>query len=160
MFHKANMRVNDVPSTTVNDKSGQYSLLMTWIEVISAEMMRLYVPFLLRTSILLTYCSTTWPFKTLKHDDLAQQFINRQTRDLCRPSLTWTTSANGANIESVNVYTAGGNKCGTTIPITVPGAVASTTGATKEQLGSDPLTLWVTMSGASRQYKFSKAIPL
>ncbi|KAI4680448.1 uncharacterized protein J4E84_008096 [Alternaria hordeiaustralica] len=144
MFHQANMRVNDVPSTTVNGKSGQYSLLMTWIEVISAEMMRL----------------TTWPFKTLKHDDLAQQFINRQTRDQCRPSLTWTTSANGANIESVNVYTAGGNKCGTTIPITVPGAVASTTGATKEQLGSDPLTLWVTMSGASRQYKFSKAIPL
>lgn len=37
------MRVNDVPSTTVNGKSGQYSLLMTWIEVISAEMMRLYV---------------------------------------------------------------------------------------------------------------------
>ncbi|KAI4610608.1 hypothetical protein J4E83_008222 [Alternaria metachromatica] len=144
MFHQANMRVNDVPSTTVNGKSGQYSLLMTWIEVISAEMMRL----------------TTWPFKTLKHDDLAQQFINRQTRDLCRPSLTWTTSANGASIEFVNVYTAGGNKCGTTIPITVPGAVASTTGATKEQLGSDPLTLWVTMSGASRQYKFSKAIPL
>lgn len=45
MFHQANMRVNDVPSTTVNGKSGQYSLLMTWIEVISAEMMRLYVYF-------------------------------------------------------------------------------------------------------------------
>lgn len=43
MFHQANMRVNDVPSTTVNGKSGKYSLLMTWIEVISAEMMRLYV---------------------------------------------------------------------------------------------------------------------
>ena len=43
MFHQANMRVNDVPSTTVNGKSGQYSLLMTWIEVISTEMMRLYV---------------------------------------------------------------------------------------------------------------------
>jgi hypothetical protein len=74
--------------------------------------------------------------------------------------LTWTASANGASIESVNVYTAGGNKCGTTIPITFPGAVTSTTGATKEQLGSDPLTLWVSMSGASRQYKFSKPIPL
>jgi hypothetical protein len=74
--------------------------------------------------------------------------------------MTWTTSANGANIESVTVYTAGGNKCGTTIPITVPAAVTSTTGATKEQLGNDPLTLWVTMSGASRQYKFSKAVQL
>jgi hypothetical protein len=74
--------------------------------------------------------------------------------------MTWQASADGNNIESVNVYTAGGNKCGTTIPITVPGAVASTTGATKEQVGADPLTLWVTMSGASRNYKFSKAVPL
>ncbi|KAF2853422.1 hypothetical protein T440DRAFT_305819 [Plenodomus tracheiphilus IPT5] len=144
MFHQANMRVNDVPTTTVNGKRGQYSLLMTWLEVVTTEMMRY----------------TTWPFKTLKHDDIAQQFINRQVRDLCRPSMTWTSSANGANIESVNVYTAGGNNCKTTIPITVPGTVASTTGATKEQLGSDPLTLWVTMSGASRSYMFSKAIPL
>jgi hypothetical protein len=104
--------------------------------------------------------STTWPFKTLKHDDLAQAFINRQTRDLCRPSMTWTTSSDGANIESVNVYTAGGNNCKTAIPITVPVAVSSATGATKEQLGSDPLTLWVMMSGASRQYKFSSAIKL
>lgn len=74
--------------------------------------------------------------------------------------MTWTTTANGNDIESINVYTAGGNKCGTTIPLTVPTTVSSTAGATKEQLGSDPLTLWVTMSGASRQYKFSQAIPL
>jgi hypothetical protein len=144
MFHQANLRVNDVPTTTVNGAKGQFSLLMTWVEVISTEMMRL----------------TTWPFKTLKHDDLAAAFLNRQTRDLCRPSMTWQTSADGKSIESVTVYAAGGNKCSTTIPITVPAAVSSTTGATKEQLGTDPLTLWVTMSGASRTYKFSKAIPL
>lgn len=41
MFHQANMRVADVPQTTVNGKKGQYSLLMTWVEVISAEVMRL-----------------------------------------------------------------------------------------------------------------------
>jgi hypothetical protein len=41
MFHQANMRVHDVPSTTVNGDAGQYSLLMTWIEVITTEMMRL-----------------------------------------------------------------------------------------------------------------------
>ncbi|KAL6708800.1 hypothetical protein ACN47E_002207 [Coniothyrium glycines] len=144
MFHQANMRVKDVPSTTVNNVKGQYSLLMTWIETVTAEMTRL----------------TTWPLKTLKHDDIGDVFVARQTRDLCRPSMTWVTSANGANIESVNVYTAGGNKCGTTIPITVPGAVASSTGATKEQVGTDPLTLWVTMSGASRSYKFSTPVKL
>jgi len=41
MFHQANMRVDDVPPTTVNGKPGKYSLLMTWIEVVTAEMMRM-----------------------------------------------------------------------------------------------------------------------
>jgi hypothetical protein len=41
MFHQANMRVNDVPTTTVNGKRDRFSLLMTWIEVITAELMRL-----------------------------------------------------------------------------------------------------------------------
>ncbi|ORY15719.1 hypothetical protein BCR34DRAFT_622737 [Clohesyomyces aquaticus] len=142
MFHQANMRVNDVPTTTVNSKRGQYSLLMTWVENITTEIMRL----------------TTWPFKTLKHDDLAQAFLNRQARDQCRPSMQWKATSDGKSIESITVFTAG-NKCSTTIPITVPSAVSSTTGATKEQLGTDPLTLWVTMSGASRTYTFSKPIP-
>ncbi|KAL5117246.1 hypothetical protein ACEQ8H_004805 [Pleosporales sp. CAS-2024a] len=139
MFHQANMRVNDVPTTTVNGKSGRFSLLMTWVETVTAEVMRV----------------TTWPFKTLKHDDLAQTFLNRQARDLCRPSLTWTLSANGASIQSMNVYTAGGNTCKTPIPVTVPVATSSSTGATKEQVGTDPLTLWITMSGASRSYNFT-----
>jgi hypothetical protein len=43
MFHQANLRVNDVPTTTVNGKKGQYGLLMTWVEVVTAEIMRLYV---------------------------------------------------------------------------------------------------------------------
>lgn len=43
MFHQANMRVNDVPTTTVNGKRGQYSLLMTWVETVTAEVIRLYV---------------------------------------------------------------------------------------------------------------------
>ena len=73
--------------------------------------------------------------------------------------MTWQTSSSGATIESVTVYAAN-NKCGTTIPITLPTTVSSTTGATKEQVGSDPLTLWVTMSGAARTYKFSKAIAI
>lgn len=98
--------------------------------------------------------------KTLKHDDLMQAFLNRQARDLCRPSMTWQISSDGRSIEGISVYTAGGNKCGTTIPITVPAAVSSSSGATREQLGSDPLTLWVTMSGASRTYKFSQPIRL
>lgn len=74
--------------------------------------------------------------------------------------MTWQSSAAGDTIESVNVYTAGGNMCQTPVPITVPGQVSSTAGATSEQLGSDPLTLWVTMNGEGRQYSFVTAIPL
>ncbi|KAI8933555.1 hypothetical protein NX059_009289 [Plenodomus lindquistii] len=144
MFHQANMRVAGIPATTVNGVSGQYSLLMTWLEVI--------------TTAMTTY--TTWPMRTLKQDDIVQQFVNRQTRDQCSPSMTWKLSTNGASIESVNVFTAGGNRCGTTIPITLPGAVTSTAGATKEQLGTDPLTLWVNMAGASRSYRLSSPLRL
>ena len=41
MFHQANLRVNDVPQTVVNGKKGQYSLLMTWVDTVTAEIMRL-----------------------------------------------------------------------------------------------------------------------
>lgn len=81
-------------------------------------------------------------------------------RDQCRPSLTWQTTSDGTAIESVTVYTAGGNKCGTPIPITLPSTPTSSDGATMEQVGTDPLTLWVTMSGTSRTYKFTKPFPL
>jgi hypothetical protein len=43
MFHQANMRVADVPTTTINGKTGQYSLLMSWLEVVTTEMTRMYV---------------------------------------------------------------------------------------------------------------------
>jgi len=66
----------------------------------------------------------------------------------------------GTGIASITVYTAGGNKCSTTIPVTVPFEPTTIDGATKEQIGTDPLTLWVTMSGSSRTYKFSKPLPL
>lgn len=72
--------------------------------------------------------------------------------------MTWTTSEGGDGIQSINVYTANGNRCGTTVPITVPSAVTSSAGATNEQLGTDPLTMWVTMSGASRRYTFQRPI--
>lgn len=104
--------------------------------------------------------STTWPFKTLKHDDLTNQFLNRQTRDQCRPSMTWQNTADGKGIQSVTVYTAKSNQCDTTIPITVPITPTSTEGATKEQIGTDPLTLWVTMSGKAQTYTFGKPLPL
>jgi hypothetical protein len=42
MFHQANLRQSDV-SVSVNGKTYNYSLLMTWVETVVAEFVRLYV---------------------------------------------------------------------------------------------------------------------
>lgn len=91
---------------------------------------------------------TNWPVITKKHDELGQAFLDRMARDQCSPFLTWNYSNDGRSVESVTVTTATGNKCNVAIPVTVPGGVRSTpNGATREQLGSDPLTVWTKMTG-------------
>jgi len=65
MFHQANLRQTDVPSSTVGNQSGQLSLLQIWVETVMQEMMRL----------------TNWPILTVKHDDLATVFMQRMTRE-------------------------------------------------------------------------------
>ncbi|OCK84856.1 hypothetical protein K432DRAFT_319527 [Lepidopterella palustris CBS 459.81] len=143
MFHQANLRQTDVASTVVNGSSQQLSLLQIWVETVIGEMIRL----------------VSWPIITLKHDDLAAQFINRQTRDGCSPNLKYNYSADGKSIVSVTV-TTNSNTCGVPVPVTFPGPVTSTSGATTEQVGSDPLTLWVTMSGSARTYTLSTPVPV
>jgi hypothetical protein len=65
MFHQANLRQTDVPSSTVGNQSGKLSLLQIWVETVMQEMIRL----------------TNWPILTAKHDDLATQFVQRMTRE-------------------------------------------------------------------------------
>lgn len=48
--------------------------------------------------------------------------------------------------------------CEATIPVTVPSTIATAAGATKEQVGKDPLTLWVTLGGSKRTFALDKAI--
>jgi hypothetical protein len=43
MFHQANLRAADVPSTMVNGEDRQLSLIEIWTEVVTQEMTRLYV---------------------------------------------------------------------------------------------------------------------
>jgi hypothetical protein len=65
MFHQANMRASDMPSMTIGNNTGNFSLLMMWVETIIQEYIRL----------------VTWPVLTLKHDDLGVAFTNRMTRE-------------------------------------------------------------------------------
>ncbi len=132
MFHQANLRNIDVPSTTVGSQTGNFSLLQIWVETVLQELMRL----------------TTWAVVTLKHDDLAVQFTNRMARDACGYALTWNYNAAGNAVNSVTL-TANGNTCSVPIPVTVPGPVTVSGGtATSDQVGNDPLTMWVTLSGS------------
>ncbi|KAJ9652490.1 hypothetical protein H2201_009218, partial [Coniosporium apollinis] len=125
MFHQANMRQIDMPNTEVNGVAAKLSLLQIWVEVIVQEMVRL----------------VSWPIVSLKHDDIGVVFQQREIRDKCQPNMVYNYSADGKSIISVTVST-NGNTCGTPIPVTFPGAVTATTGATQEKVGGDPLTLW------------------
>lgn len=145
MFHQANLRTGDVPTWTVGDQTGELSLLQIWVEVVSQEMMRL----------------TTWPLVSIKQDDLAIQFTNRQAQDACKPSYSYTLSSDGSSITSVSV-TAQDTSCSVPIPVTFPGsATASCSGCTtSEKLGTDSLTLWTKLSGSAVSFTLSSPIAI
>jgi hypothetical protein len=142
MFHQANLRAGDVPSFTVGGQTGKLSLLQIFVEVLLQEMMRL----------------TTWPIVTLKHDDIGAQFVNRMTQDACKPNLSYTVT--NKRITGVTV-TANGNTCGVPIPVTFP-VTARASGATtrNEKLGTDPLTVWTTLSGTAATFTLEDPIAI
>lgn len=132
MFHQANLRQADVSSITVNSVTyAKHSLLQIWVEEIVNEMTKL----------------VDWPFVTLKHDDLAASYLSRRTRDLCKPQSKWNYSTDGKTIVGVTVSVTG-NVCSAEIPVTFPGPVTSNNGGRVEQLGNDPLTIWVKFAGS------------
>jgi hypothetical protein len=82
-------------------------------------------------------------------------------RDQCSPVLTWNYSDDGKSVVSVTVGTAMGNKCNTPIPVTVPSNVRSVPqGARKEQIGSDPLTVWVKLNGQAQDVQLNPPLNL
>lgn len=146
MFHQANLRQTDVDSMTVGSQTGKLSLLQAWTENIVQEMTRL----------------TDWPILSQKQDDLAVKFNDRMARDLCKPNLAYSYSADGKSIVSVTVTANdNSNKCGTTIPVTLPGSAPVTSGkATADKVGSEPLIMWVTLSGSAVKLDLTKPIVL
>jgi len=146
MFHQANLRVVDVYDTMLNDIQKQRSLLQMWVETVVTEFNRL----------------VNWPLITKTHDDLAITFNNRMTRDLCQPSLLWQVKQLGGSIViSGFELSAVGNYCAVPIPVTLPsGTVTSLLGSTTEQIGNDPLTLWVSLDGSAMSFDLTSPISL
>lgn len=146
MFHQANMRQTDMDTITVGSQTGKMSLIMSWVETVAQEMYRL----------------TNWPIRSLKHDDIAAYFINRQTLDGCQPKATYNYATDGKTIASVTV-TTNNNACGVPVPVTFPSGVVKTAvgdSSTLDKVGSEPPIQWVKMSGKPVTLSFSTPVQL
>ncbi|KAJ5566100.1 hypothetical protein N7535_007738 [Penicillium sp. DV-2018c] len=141
MFHQANLRNVDVEPITINGKSDRYSIMQAWVEVQVQEFVRL----------------ADWPIITLTHAEMSAGFLARYNRDKCGYALKYVT--NDKKITGVTV-SANGNTCSEAIPVTFPVAPTSTQGFATEQLGADPLTVWVKLSGSPVTFTLSTPIPL
>ncbi|KAJ0418828.1 hypothetical protein BJY00DRAFT_324632 [Aspergillus carlsbadensis] len=141
MFHQANLHNADADTITVGNSTGRYSIFQGWIETMVQELVRL----------------VTWPIVSTTHHQMSENFLQRYTRDQCRYALGYEIS--GGQITGVRV-TARDNQCSAKIPVTFPGGVADSQGFTKEQLGTDPLTLWVQLSGTPVSLALASPIPL
>ncbi|KAF4633936.1 hypothetical protein G7Y89_g4169 [Cudoniella acicularis] len=131
MFHQANLNYATANETVINGVSKKLSLFQVWVETVTQEMVRLM----------------DWPIISLKHDDFGASFAARMARDACVPGLTYTTNPTAKTLTAITLTTENGNKCSKPIPVTVPGTVTNLQGFTTEQIGSDPLTIWVNMTG-------------
>ncbi|KAH8802483.1 hypothetical protein F5884DRAFT_683853 [Xylogone sp. PMI_703] len=143
MFHQANLNYVTAPQTTINGVTSQLSLIEAWVETVFQEVTRL----------------VTWPIISQKHADFSAGFANRMALDGCSASLTYVTNPSAKTITGIQVTSGGGNKCSVPIPVTVPGSVTSTQGFTTEKIGSDPLTIWVKLTGTPVTFTLSTAIP-
>ena len=144
MFHQDNLRVLDVNETTINGVTKQRSLIQMWVETVVTQF----------------NACVNWPMITKKHDDLAEIFMNRMTKDQCNPTTRLVYSSDGTQIIGFQVD-ATGSTCSVPIPVTIPsGTVTSLQGSTTEQIGNDPLTLWVTLSGGSMAFQLTTPISL
>ncbi|KAI3400682.1 hypothetical protein diail_2394 [Diaporthe ilicicola] len=142
MFHQANLRTTgDLGTTTINGVSATLGIFQAWVETIVQEFVRL----------------VDWPIITLQQVTASAKFNNRMIRDACSYGLTYAITS--GSITGVTV-TASGNTCSTSIPVTVPGSVTDTQGFTTEQIGSDPLTIWVNLSGSPVSFTLSQPVAL
>jgi hypothetical protein len=141
MFHQINLRNQGVSAITTADSTQVGSLYQAWVEQTVQEFKRL----------------CTWPMVTLKQDDLATVFTDRMTRDNCNYTLAWTVAS--GMITAVTVG-SNGNTCAVPIPVTIPGGVTNPGSFRTEQIGSDPFTIWVQLSGSARTFTLNTPISI
>jgi hypothetical protein len=88
---------------------------------------------------------------------MSASFAARAARDACNYSLSYATS--NQQITGVTL-SADGNSCSSPIPVTFSAPPTSTNGYPTEQVGSDPLTVWVSLSGSPVSFTLSQPISM
>lgn len=146
-FQQANLRVHDVPPSTINGIKRRRSLLQLWVESIVAEFNSL----------------VEWPMISKTHDEIAKAFQHRMIRDECNPTtrLLYTEDDHGhKQIAGIQVG-ARGYSCPVPIPITIPwGSVVDLQGSRTEKIGHDPLTVWVHLEGEVKTFTLTEPISI
>ena len=128
-------------------------------------------------------CRTDWPILSLKHDDIAHLFLDRMTLEYatpfpiliprlsrqttltassaCEPTTTYTFSDDASSITSVTV-SAIDNTCDVPVPVTFPQTAAVRVGGDVEveQIGNEPIVLWVTLAGEEVSFSLDEPISL
>jgi hypothetical protein len=137
MFHQANLNTIGLDPIVVNGISQNLSLFQAWVETVIVEVVRL----------------VSWPVISLKHDDIAAFFAQRMVRDNCGYSMRYESTngiINAVVVSSLGSGTGIANVCKASIPVTFPGKVRSgdADGFVSEQIGGDPLTVWVDLKGS------------
>jgi len=137
MFHESNLRNADFPVVTMNGASGHYGLLQQWVERIVEEVTK-YVD---------------WPIISLKMDDLAKSYIKRMDRIRCNPEYKMTINDDTHIIEGVEIAASG--ECEIPLFLSRGGDIDTTTVDSVEQVGNDPKTAWIKLTGGTpRTVKF------
>jgi hypothetical protein len=89
---------------------------------------------------------------------MSANFTARAARDACGYSISWTVDAD--QITGVTVSSDNKNTCDHPIPVTFPVSPTSTLDFQTEQIGHDPLTVWVSLTGDPVSMTLSTPISL
>lgn len=79
----------------------------------------------------------------------------------CEPTTSYTLSDDASSVTSVTV-SAIDNTCDVPIPVTFPQTAAVRVGGNVEveQIGSEPIVLWVTLSGEEVSFSMDEPLSL
>eukprot|EP00833_Pecoramyces_ruminatium_P006869 jgi/Orpsp1_1/1180901/evm.model.c7180000075072.1 len=126
-FHQANLRSDDA--------NNHKSLLQHWVEAV----VNLYNKY------------ANWPLVSMKLDDLNQLSIDRLNAKKCKAS--YSLNITDGTVTEIVISNPSAEEC--LLPLTVPADVVRKSEYKYEQLGNDPLTVWVKVGSNAKTVKLN-----